>query len=75
MTTLESSGGDEDRDVLGDDEGEQLEEDEDEVEQDAEEDEEDEAPLASSSADGPIVDIPSGIGWWGCLATPVSTLL
>ena len=62
--------------MLGGGEQEILEEDEDEDEagEDAEDDE-DEAPLASSSADGPIVDIPSGISWWGCLATSVSTLL
>ena len=41
----------------------------DEAGEDAQE-EEDEPPLPSSSADGPIVDIPPGISWWGPLIIP-----
>ena len=61
----EASGDGEGEDEFGDDE---------EVSQE-DEDEEDELPVPSSSAQGPIVDIPSGISWWGCLLGQLGTCL
>lgn len=65
---LEDDKGGAGQDDFGD-EQEEYEEDDDEAGEDAQE-EEDEPPLPSSSADGPIVDIPSGISWWGPLIIP-----